>query len=102
LKQNDTKEVDSVFDASFIKAWSTRDPLDNQKGYSDPEARVGRAGRTFGLGYKLPINRFQDYASFDLRFCFCKPERAETRTKPTGEDEAASEAVCSQVETCDS
>ncbi len=56
LKQNDTKEVDSVFDASFIKAWSTRHPLDNQKGYSDPEARVGRAGRTFGLGYKLHLS----------------------------------------------
>ena len=25
LKQKDAKEVDSVFDASFIKAWSTRD-----------------------------------------------------------------------------
>jgi hypothetical protein len=56
LKQNDVKEVDSVFDASFIKAWSTRHPLDNQKGYSDPEARVGRAGRTFGLGYKLHLS----------------------------------------------
>jgi len=56
LKQNDTKEVDSVFDASFIKAWSTRDPLNNQRGYSDREARVGRAGRTFGLGYKLHLS----------------------------------------------
>ncbi len=56
LKQNDAKEVDVVFDASFIKAWSTRDPLDNQKGYSDVEARVGRAGRTFGLGYKLHLS----------------------------------------------
>jgi hypothetical protein len=56
LKQNDTKEVDSVFDASFIKAWSTRDPLNNQIGYSDREARVGRAGRTFGLGYKLHLS----------------------------------------------
>jgi hypothetical protein len=55
LKQNDSKEVDAVFDASFIKAWSTRDPLDNQRGYSDVEARVGRAGRTFGLGYKLHL-----------------------------------------------
>jgi transposase len=55
LKQNDAKEVDAVFDASFIKAWSTRHPLDNQKGYSDNEARVGRAGRTFGLGYKLHL-----------------------------------------------
>jgi hypothetical protein len=56
LEQNEAKEVDSVFDASFIKAWSTRDPLDNQKGYSDMEARVGRAGRTFGLGYKLHLS----------------------------------------------
>jgi transposase len=55
LKQNDAACVDAVFDASFIKAWSTRDPLDNQKGYSDMEARVGRAGRTFGLGYKLHL-----------------------------------------------
>ena len=56
LEQNEAKEVDSVFDASFIKAWSTRDPLDNQKGYSDMEARVGRAGRTFGLGSKLHLS----------------------------------------------
>jgi hypothetical protein len=56
LKQNNAKEVDAVFDASFIKAWSTRDPLDSQKGYSDGEARVGRAGRTFGLGYKLHLS----------------------------------------------
>jgi hypothetical protein len=56
LKQNNAKEVDAVFDASFIKAWSTRHPLENQKGYSDADARVGRAGRTFGLGYKLHLS----------------------------------------------
>ncbi len=56
LKRNHERDVDAVFDASFIKAWSTRHPLDNQKGYSDPEARVGRAGRTFGLGYKLHLS----------------------------------------------
>jgi transposase len=55
LKRNDAKDVDAVLDASFIKAWSTRHPLDNQKGLSDEEARVGRAGRTFGLGYKLHL-----------------------------------------------
>jgi transposase len=55
LKHNDAACVDSIFDASFIKAWSTRDPLDSQTGYSDREARVGRAGRTFGLGYKLHL-----------------------------------------------
>jgi len=56
LKRNDAKTVDAVLDASFIKAWSTRHPLNNKKGYSDMEARVGRAGRTFGLGYKLHLS----------------------------------------------
>jgi hypothetical protein len=55
LKRNDAKTVDAVLDASFIKAWSTRHPLDNQKGLSDGDARVGRAGKTFGLGYKLHL-----------------------------------------------
>jgi transposase len=56
LKNNQAKEVDIVLDASFIKAWSTRDPIDNQTGYSDADARVGRTGRTFGLGYKLHLS----------------------------------------------
>ena len=54
-KHNGARDVDSIFDASFIDAWSTRDPLNNQTGYSDREARVGRAGKTFGLGYKLHL-----------------------------------------------
>ena len=74
LKQNDAASVDSIFDASFIKAWSTRDPLDNQTGISDKEARVERSGRSFGLGYKLHLarasHRFCNYASFGLHFCF--------------------------------
>jgi transposase len=56
LKRNDVRAVDAVLDASFIKAWSTRDPTDNQKGYSDTDARVGRASRTYGLGYKLHLS----------------------------------------------
>jgi hypothetical protein len=56
LKHNDAGDVDAVFDASFIKAWSTRHPTDNQKGLSDIDARIGRAGRTFGLGYKLHLS----------------------------------------------
>ena len=55
LKRNDAKDVDSVFDASFIKTWSTRHPLDSQKGLSDGDARVGRTGRTFALGYELHL-----------------------------------------------
>jgi len=56
LKRNCADNVDSVFDASFIKAWSTRDPRDSQRGRSDQDARVGRAGKTFGLGYKLHLS----------------------------------------------
>jgi len=53
LRRAGVEEVDAVLDASFIKAWSIRDPADNRKGLSDPDARVGRNGRGFGLGFKI-------------------------------------------------
>jgi len=53
LRRSGVGEVDVVLDASFLKAWSIRDPADNQIGLSDPDARVGRNGRSYGLGYKL-------------------------------------------------
>ena len=56
LKNSQVKEVDVVLDVSFIKAWSIRDPIDNQTGYSDKDARVGRAGRSYALGYKLHLS----------------------------------------------
>jgi hypothetical protein len=56
LKRSSASDVDAVLDASFVKAWSTRHPKDSQTGFSDGEARVGRAGRTFGLGYKLHLS----------------------------------------------
>jgi hypothetical protein len=56
MKRSKTSNVDAVLDASFVKAWSIRHPKDSQKGFSDREARVGRAGRTFGLGYKLHLS----------------------------------------------
>jgi len=42
-------------DATFIKAYSKRDPKDDSRGYSDHEAKVGRAGRGYQLGYKLHL-----------------------------------------------
>ena len=56
LKSNAARDFDALLDASFIKAWSTRHSTDSQKGYSDAEARVGRAGRMFALGYKLHLS----------------------------------------------
>jgi transposase len=44
-----------VLDATFVKAYSRRDPHDNSRGKFDPEARVGRNGKTYELGYKLHI-----------------------------------------------
>jgi hypothetical protein len=56
LKEQRSCEVDVVMDASFIKAWSTRHPTDNQTGLSDADARVGRSGRSYALGYKLHLS----------------------------------------------
>jgi hypothetical protein len=53
LRRSRVEEVDAVLDASFVKAWSTRHPDNSRTGLSDPDARVGRSGRSFGLGYKL-------------------------------------------------
>ncbi len=44
-----------VLDATFIKAWSRWDPADDSHGLSDPEARVGRDGKTYDLGYKAHV-----------------------------------------------
>jgi transposase len=44
-----------VLDATFVKAYSRRDLHCNSRGKSDPEARVGRNGKTYELGYKLHI-----------------------------------------------
>jgi len=44
-----------AMDATFIKAYSKRDSHDNRRGASDPDAMVGRDGRSFGLGYKAHI-----------------------------------------------
>jgi transposase len=44
-----------VMDATFIKAHSKRDLNDNSRGSSDPDARVGRNGKTYDLGYKLHV-----------------------------------------------
>jgi hypothetical protein len=56
LRDNQSKQIDVVLDASFIKAWSTRHPTNSQIGYSDPEARVGRTGRSYALGYKVHLS----------------------------------------------
>jgi transposase len=39
-----------ALDAKCIKAWSKRDPADDSHGYSDPESRIGRDGKTYDLG----------------------------------------------------
>ena len=44
-----------ALDATFIKAWSRRDMEDDSHGYSDPESRVGRDGKTYDLGYKAHL-----------------------------------------------
>ncbi len=74
LKSQQTTKVDVVLDASFIKAWSIRHPTDNQIGYSDTQARVGRAGRSFALGYKMHLSIDHKLCSSFKRFCLGKPK----------------------------
>jgi hypothetical protein len=38
LKDNPAKDVEVLLDASFVKAWSTRGPIDVKTGYSCREA----------------------------------------------------------------
>ncbi len=56
LRRSEVEEVDVVLDATFIKAWSIRHPRDNRRGFSDPDAMVGRHGRGYDLGYKLHVS----------------------------------------------
>ncbi len=56
LRRIGVEAVDVVLDASFIKAWSIRHPGNSRRGFSDPDARVGRHGRGYDLGYKLHVS----------------------------------------------
>jgi hypothetical protein len=56
LKKARVEEVDAVLDPSFIKARSIRHPDDGRVGFSDSDARVGRNGRGYDLGYKLHLS----------------------------------------------
>jgi transposase len=53
LRSTGVGEVDAVLDAAFVKAWSIRNQNDARTGLSDTDARVGRNGRGYDLGYKL-------------------------------------------------
>jgi transposase len=82
LKQSNVREVDSVFDASFIKAWSTRHPMNSKKGLSDEDARVGRAGRTYGLGYKLHLS-IDSQTMLPLTCVFASANQNEKKHSPS-------------------
>jgi len=56
LRRAGVEEVDAVLDPSFIKAWSIRHPDDGRVGFSDADAKVGRNGRGYDLGYKLHLS----------------------------------------------
>ena len=42
-------------DTTFIKAYSSRDPHDNRRGLSDPDARLRKQGRNVTLGYGIHL-----------------------------------------------
>jgi len=59
IRQLDGKNVISietlVLDATFIKAYSQRDPQDSSRGLSDSEARLRKQGRNVTLGYGVHL-----------------------------------------------
>jgi len=49
------KSKNVAMDASFIKAYSSID-MKTRLGRSDPDARIGRGGKGYGLGYNLHLS----------------------------------------------
>ena len=70
-----------AMDATFIKAYSKRDSRDNRRGSSDPDAMVGRDGRTYGLGYKAHIAG-DVYSDLPLAFTTAPANENEKRYAP--------------------
>lgn len=44
-----------ALDATFVKAYSRRDPEDSRRGYSDSDARLRKQGRNVTLGYGIHL-----------------------------------------------
>jgi IS5 family transposase len=86
-----------AMDATFIKAYSKRDSHDNHKGASDPDALVGRDGRTYGLGYKAHISADVD-SDLPLAFITASANENEKRHAPKLLDKTV-EATGGRVET---
>ena len=42
----------ACIDGTDLRAWSSRSPDDNKRGWGDPDARLGRGRRGFYLGYR--------------------------------------------------
>jgi len=70
-----------AMDATFIKAYSKRDLQDNRRGASDPDAVVGRDGRSYGLGYKAHIAADVD-SDLPLAFIAASANENEKRHTP--------------------
>ena len=70
-----------ALDASFIRAWSRRDPHNPSTGLSDRDARIGRDGKTYGLGYKVYLSVDLD-ADLPLAVVVASANRNEKRFAP--------------------
>ncbi len=86
-----------AMDATFIKAYSKRDFRDNRRGSSDPDAMVGRDGRTYGLGYKAHIAA-DVYSDLPLAFIAASANENEKKHAPELLDKTV-EATGGRVET---
>ncbi len=86
-----------AMDATFIKAYSKRDSHNNCRGASDPDAMVGRDGRTYGLGYKTHLAG-DVYSDLPLAFIVASANDNEKKHAPGLLDKTV-EATGGRVET---
>jgi transposase len=70
-----------AMDATFIEAYSKRDPHDDRRGFSDPDARVGRDDRGYDLGYRAHIAADAD-SDLPVAFIVASANENEKRHAP--------------------
>jgi hypothetical protein len=85
MRRAGISEVDAVLDASFVKAWSVRNPEYNKVGFSDSNARVGRGVKGKDQGYRLRCCGREERTPRRDGRGLSEREREETFTKPVHE-----------------
>ena len=87
LRRSGVEEVDAVLDASFLKAWSIRNPDDNQDGPLGPGCACGQEREKLRPRIQAPhVGGPEAYPAAGQRAGAGEREREEARAVAGGED----------------